>query len=323
MVAPVGVNKELILETIKKMGGYFDQIILCGYPYLIKDLADTAWQYGVNLRQYHIRVITAAEGHSEKFRDYLGKKIGLRNVVNDTINIYGSVELGTMAHETVLTNTIRRIAIKKRNLFQDLFPEANTLPTLGQYDPKLVWFEQINKEVIATGYGSLIPLIRYRFSDLGGVITFQDMISRLKAHNVNVNSVKIKKLPFVYVYGRSDDAVILHGANIYPAEIKTALENKTTGQWLTGKFTLVKKENRNLSSYLEINLELKSSISSNPKIAQLAIQCIINHLRKTNSEFNNEYSSAPEKITPSVVLWPYQSPNYFASNGKQKWIKKQ
>jgi phenylacetate-CoA ligase len=328
-VVPVGTHKDLFLKSVKKFGSLYDQIILMGYPPLVKDLIDEGRDYGIRWSDYRVRILTAAEGFSEKFRDYLAKTAFLKNPVNDTINIYGTVELGTMAHETAFTNLIRKFAADDQKVFRTLFPNANHLPTLAQYYPYFVYFEEADGEVVSSGYGSAIPLIRYRFPDIGGVIKFEEMIQRLKYCGVDIYTEakkhkiaeKIMKLPFVYIYGRADYAIILRGANIYPGEIRHALDHKSLHQFVTGKFTMIKREDRNLNEYFEVNVELKKGIKASKRLSTKILSVLIEDLRQHNSEFNDQYTSNPKRTTPKVILWPYNHPKYFTSGLKQKWIK--
>lgn len=323
---PVGPNKDLFLRSLAKFGHLYDQVILMGYAPFIKDVIDDASDYGVDWKKYNIKIFTAAEGYSEEFKNYVVEKTGVKNPLTDLVNLYGTVELGTMAHETALTNLIRKIANENPRVKKELFSYRPTLPTLAQYYPYLTYFEEVNGEVIGSGNVSM-PLLRYSFPDVGGVITFDDMAYRLKSVGVdivkeakkyNINK-KILKLPFVYVYERADFTIVVRGVNIHPGEIKHSIENKALHQFLTGKFTLIKKYDRNLNEYFEINVELKKNIKSKLNLKNIAQKIIVDNLNKTNSEFNDQYKSAPDKITPKIILWPYQHKKYFQSLAKHKW----
>jgi phenylacetate-CoA ligase len=334
-IAPTGTNIDQFLKVIKKFGNFYDQIILMGYPPFIKDVLDEGREYGIKWQDYNIKILTAAEGFSERFREYIAKKAHLKNIFSDIINIYGTVEFGTMAHETPLSNLIRNLAISDKKLFKELFPEATNVPTLCQYYPDLIYFEQVEidgkNEVIATGYGTQIPLIRYRFKDLGGVISYEIMMEKLKAHGINIQkelkryNIKsniVYPLPFVYVYARSDFTVVFRGANIYPEEIRYALDDYNLTKYVTGRFTMIRKEDRKLNQILEINVELRKGVKPKNKIAQTVQEKIITHLCKNNSEYNYLYVLEKEKVYPTIVLRPYQYSPYFTRLGKQPWVKK-
>jgi len=330
-LAPTGTNKEIFLKTFAKMADLFDQVILMGYPPFIKDVVDEARAFGIDWEKYSIKVMTATEGYSEKFREYLIKKLGIKNRYSDILNIYGSVELGTMSHETPLANLIRKIAAGNKRVFRAIFPGATEIPTLAQFYPHIVYFEEVDGEVVASGFGSSFPLLRYRFHDSGSVVPFEVMIQKLKKLGINIYKeareakiVKsIFKLPFVYVYGRSDFVVILRGANIYPENVRAALLEDSIEDSLTGKFCMLKKENRNFQEYLEVNIELKKGINKSISLTKKVSEVILQTLRNKNSEFNNSYTTEGKKLlTPKCVLFPYEHPKYFKQGIKQNWVKK-
>jgi len=334
--APVGTSKELILKTIKKLHQFYDQLILVGYPPFIKDVGDEAKNYDINFKKMRLRILNAAEGFSEEFRNYIAKIYNLENIVNDNINIYGTVELGTMAHETAFSNLIRRIAVEKDKVFRAIFPEANRIPTLAQYHPYIVYFEEKEGLVIASGYGESIPLIRYSFPDRGGVIKFDEMIKKLKSAGVDIFKEaekwkiksKILKLPFVYVYERSDFAVSLVGILIYPEYIKNALIKKELQKYLTGKFSMLVDYDKNMNQKLKIHIELKKGVRGNEEIKDKIHREIVRALLKNSTEYNHLYSTASEKhrkrLEPEIILHTYEDPFYFKPGIKQKWtIKKE
>lgn len=328
-LVPVGTNKELFLKTLKKFGHDYDQVLLMGYPPFVKDVIDHAGEHGVNIKDYKIRILTGAEGFSEKFREYVAREAGLENPYRDIVNIYGTVELGTMAHETALCYLIRHLAHNNKALAQSLFPNASTVPTLAQYYPQIVHFEQVKGEVIGTGYGSSIPLLRYRFHDVGGVIKFDDMMTRLAAQDVDMKKELSKagikdlvlKLPFVYVVERSDHTIILRGANIYASQIRHALDEHALSQFITGKFTMMKKENWKADEFLEIHAELKKRVKPTVGLKKKVLTTIIADLRKYNSEFNYLYGLGARAVTPKIFLKEYQHKTHFGGGGKQRWVK--
>ena len=329
--APIGTHKEMIFKLFKKLAPFYDQVILVGYPPFVKDLADEGILNNIEWKKYKIRVLNAAESFSEKFRDYFRDKFGLKNIINDNINIYGSVELGTMAHETAFSNLIRRITLEKNKIFRTIFPEANRIPTLAQYHPYIVWFEEKDGLILASGYGNSIPLLRYSFPDKGGVIYFDDMVKKLKSCGVDIFyeaekagiKDKILKLPFVYVYERSDFAVSLVGINIYPEYIKNAIIKKELQKYFTGKFSMVVNYDKKMNQKLVVHIELKKLIKPNEKIEKMAKREIMQSLLKNSTEYNHLYSSGSLKykkqLEPEVILHFYEDPNYFKSGIKQKW----
>ena len=330
-IAPIGTSKETIFKLFKNLASFYDQIILVGYPPFIKDLADEGILNNIEWKKHKIRVLNAAESFSEKFREYFADKFGFKNIINDNINIYGSVELGTMAYETAFSNLIRRISLEKDKTFRAIFQEANRIPTLAQYHPYIVWFEEKDGLILASGYGNSIPLLRYSFPDKGGVIYFDDMVKRLKSCGIDIFKEaekagikdKILKLPFVYVYERSDFAVSLVGINIYPEYIKNAIIKKELQKYFTGKFSMIVNYDKKMNQKLVVHIELKKLIKPNKKIEKIAQKEIIHSLLKNSTEYNHLYSSGSleykKQLEPEIILHFYEDPNYFKPGIKQKW----
>lgn len=327
-VAPVGVHVPMLLKTFQKLAPHFDQIILMSYPPFLKDFLDEGQREGIDWRSHRLRILTAAEGYSEKFRNYLADVSGA-DPVNDMVNIYGTVEQGTIANETAFGNLIRRIASDDKKLFKTLFPNATNMPTLAQYDPRQVYFEEVDGGIVATSYGSSIPLVRYSFADLGGVIAYDEMLLRLKASGVDImreakkNDIqgKILRLPFVYVYARKDFGLVLRGANIYPDEVRDGLDSRVLRSWITGRFTMERRETRFANQKLDIHVELKRAVAPRSDLAKKIRDIVIAELRERNSEFNNNYTSDPRSSTPNIILHPYRDARYFDRTGKQRWVR--
>lgn len=334
-IIPIGVNKDLILKSINKYHEYFDQIILIGYPPFIKDIADEIKNNKkIFQKKLKFRIINAAEGFPEELREYFASSFKFENMFNDNTNIYGTIELNAMANETAFSNLIRHLAVEKDKVFKNIFREAKRTPTLAQYHPYIVWFEEKDGLILGTGYGNSIPLIKYSFPDIGGVIYFDDMIKRLKEVGVNIfkeaEKFKIKdkilKLPFVYVYERSDFAVSLVGINIYPEYIKKALLKSATQRYVTGKFSMQIIYSKSMNQKLEIHIELKKNIKPSKQIEQLIQKEVTKSLKEHSAEYNHLYSSGNTKykkqIEPNIILHLYEDQRYFKTGIKQKWAIK-
>ncbi|MFN3478475.1 MAG: hypothetical protein ACK4ZM_03820, partial [bacterium] len=333
-ILPIGTNKETTIKSLLKFGRYFDQIILLGYPPFIKDLADELSEYQSKLKTTRFRIINAAEGFPEELRKYFAKKFRLENMINDNVNIYGTIELHAMAHETAFSNLIRHIAVEKDKVFHNIFREVTRTPTLAQYHPYIIWFEEKDGQILASGYGSSIPLIRYSFLDIGGVIYFDEMLKRLKEVGIDIFKEaekfgiknKILKLPFVYVYERSDFAVSLVGINIYPEYIMKALLTKNLQKYCTEKFSMQVVYDKTMDQRLHIHIELKKNIAPNMKIEKLIKKEVINSLLTYSTEYHHLYSTSNEtykkQIEPIIFLHFYEDPQYFKPGIKQKWTIK-
>ena len=333
-LAPVGADKAMFLKSLKRIGHLYDQVILMGYPPFIKDIVDEAKEYGIDWSKYRVKIFTATESFSEKFREYLAEKVCIKNPLTDILNVYGSVELGTMAHETPLTTLIRRMAVKNKKVFKKLFGSAGRLPTLAQYHPYLTYFEEADGELLGTGFGCSIPLVRYRFHDRGGVIGFDEMQERLRIAGIDIVAEArragidktVMKLPFVYVYERSDMAATLVGILIYPEYIKDALAHRMLAGSVTGKFTMETKNDARQNQFLEINIEMAHDVKKTPTLSTIVQKRVIQTLLTRSTEYKHLYTHGTpvyrKRLEPRIVFWPHGDPKYFRSGIKQKWVKK-
>ena len=324
-----GINKEEIFKAIKNISPHFKQTILAGYPPFIKDIIDEAPGKDINLKELNIKLLFAAEAFTEKFRNHLVKKVGIRNPYLETMNIYGSADIGAMAFETPLSILIRQIALKKPKLFKSIFSPIEKTPTLAQYIPSFINFEAPNGEIILTGNNS-IPLLRYSIGDHGGVYSFNQMLEKLTVNGISLyreaKAVGIEKhlyqLPFVFVYERMDFSTTLYGLQVYPETIREVLLEKPFDEIFTGKLTLITKYNDNQDQYLEINLELLKDKSASPMIEQMLLDRVMTNLRTKNSEFRELSNYLKERAIPRTVFWPHEDPLYFKKGIKQEWVKK-
>ena len=323
-----GINKIEIFNALKKLAPHYKQTILIGYAPFIKDIIDEAPSQGINLKKLNMRMLFAAEAFSEKFRDYICKKVGIKNPCLGTLNVYGTADIGTMAYETPISILIRRLAIKNKKLFKEIFSSTDKTPTLAQYNPNFIVFESLNGEIILTGDNS-IPLIRYAIGDHGGTYNFSELSSKLKKFGLDIYKEAEKagvqnyvyELPFVYVYERADLATSLYGLLIYPETIREALLDKTISRFLTGKFTMLTKFDSKQNQYLQINLELKKDKKIGKAVKEKILKKIVCYLRFKNSEFRELSDYLKKRAFPKLVFWPAEHPLYFRPGVKQRWVK--
>ncbi|PIR89085.1 MAG: hypothetical protein COU07_02550 [Candidatus Harrisonbacteria bacterium CG10_big_fil_rev_8_21_14_0_10_40_38] len=324
-----GINKGEIFKAFRNLSPHYKETILVMYPPLMKDVLDEAATQGINLKKLNIRLLTAAETYTEKFRDYIARKTGIKNVYRDTLNIYGTADIGAMAWETPTSILVRRLAMHSNKLFKDIFGPIEKTPTLAQYNPEFITFESVNGEIVLTG-NNTIPLIRYAVGDHGGVLSFNEIKTKIESHGFDFKEEAkkagiedaITELPFVYVYERNDFSTTLYGAQIYPEIIRETLLAKPITKFLTGKFTLLTKYDKKQNQYLEINLETKKNKKISSVFKKNVLMRIVTDLRAKNSEFRELTNHFHKRIYPKLVFWCYEHPLYFKPGIKQKWVKK-
>lgn len=324
-----GINKQEIFNALRRLAPHFSQTILIGYAPFLKDIVDEAPHNGINIRKLRLRMIFAAEAFTEKFRDYMARTTQMDNPLLDTMNIYGSADIGAMAFETPVSILIRQLAMGRWRFFADIFHQIQRTPTLAQYIPFFISFEEQGGELFLTG-NNAIPLIRYAIGDHGGVLSFSDAITKCRNHGINFAKIVrargigkyLYKLPFVYVYERVDFSTTLYGLQIYPETVREVLIDPPMNKYLTGKLTLITKYNRKQNQYLEINLELRKHRKMPKKIERILMSQIVANLRLKNSEYRELHSYIKDRALPKLVFWSSEHPLHFKLGIKQKWVKK-
>ncbi|MDB4939629.1 MAG: hypothetical protein JWO40_54 [Candidatus Doudnabacteria bacterium] len=325
-VLTTGVNKNEIIKAVRKFGNEYDQIIIGAYPPFLKDVVDEGIVQGLNWKKINLKLVFSAEGFSESFRDYIASKTGLKNIYLDTLNHYGTVDLGTMSYETPVSILIRRIAVKNKEIYKNIFGQIHRLPTLTQYIPEMFYFEDLAGNLVCSA-DSGIPLVRYDLKDRGGIVSLKDM--RKVIPNLDQEAKKqgiadtIWNLPFVYVYERSDMVVTWYGANVYPEHLKEAHQHKSVASHLSGKFVVEVSEDKNYNPVLEVHTELKNKTKKSKQLLEKLRKRILAVLLEKNSEFKNSYGSLPEsKRKTKINLISHESAPFFNQGGKQKWVKR-
>jgi len=322
-----GINKAEIFKALRLLAPHYKQIILAGYPPFIKDIVDEAAEAGISLRKHRIAIVFAAEAFTEHFRDYITKKLGIKNPLTDTMNIYGTADLGTMATETPLAILIRRLAGQKPEAFKELFGSIVKTPTLAQYVPAFTSFEEVDGQLLISG-DSAMPLVRYAIGDNGGVLSLQHISAVFKKHGINLSKemrtakvpTNLTQLPFVYVYERKDLSTTLYGLQIYPETIRETLLEETFSPFVTGRFTLLTKFDDNHDQYLEINIEMRHEKEASHTFSSHLLAEIIKNLKLKNGEYKELADFLGGRAEPRLMFWPHEDPMYFRRDIKQKWV---
>jgi phenylacetate-CoA ligase len=317
-----GIDKHSAVRILEKMGPEFDQVILFGYPPFTKDIVDAAIEEKVKLKQLNLKIITAGENISEKWRNYMLKKIGASDPLRTVLNIYGTADAGLLGCETPLSIYTRRIAEDKQKVFNSLFPDANVLPTFVAYNPHKRFFEEIDGDIVFTCNNSL-PLIRYQILDQGKLFTADELFAALDMQPTQLPSElrKYTQDHHVALYGRHDVATTFYALDIFPENIKRGLEQPSLQKYVTGKFiieTIYHDETQEQS--LHLTIETKSNVSVTPELTQKVLKYVIAGLKEHNIEYNALYHELGKKANPTLHFIESGSPD-FDLRVKHRWVR--
>lgn len=308
---------------MRELGAAFEQVVLFGYPPFLKDVIDAGRAAGLDWSKYSVSLVTAGEVFSEEWRALVCERLGGRVPALHTASMYGTADGGVLANETPLSIEVRRVLARRPELARELFGESR-LPTLCQYDPTHRYFEMAGDQLLFTGDGGA-PLVRYNILDRGGIIAFEELLGFLARHgedpaaSARALGAEVRKLPFVYVFGRSNFALSFYGANVYPENISVGLEQPEVAEHVTGKFVMQITRSEDQNPRLEIFVELSSGVVATKELEQRFTQSIQAALERLNSEFLN-YAPA-ERRTPVVHLLPLAHPEYFPLGVKHHYSR--
>ncbi len=269
----------------------------------------------------------AGEVFSEEWRTLVGERVTATSPPYDSASLYGTADAGVLANETPLSVAIRRFLASHPDAARAMFGESR-LPTLGQYDPLVRYFEEHEGNLLFTGDNG-VPLIRYNILDSGGIIAFQDMLDALADHGFDPMAELagepggdrgVRDMPFVYVFGRTDFTVSYFGANIYPENVTVGLEKSGIKEWVTGKFVIEVIEDADRNRHLSVRVELAPGAKASEQRRAAVAASIESELLRLNSEFANYVP--PGRRTPCITLLDTGDPGYFPAGVKHRYSRK-
>jgi phenylacetate-CoA ligase len=320
-----GMNKPEIYRILQELGPSFDQVVLLGYPPYLKDIIDGGPAAGIDWARLRTRLVMAGEVFSEEWRSLVAGRLGATDPRYDFASIYGTADAGVLANETPPSIHIRRFLAGRPEIARELFGEVR-LPTLAQYDPYHRYFEATEGTLLFSGENG-VPLLRYHIADSGGLIGYNEMLRFLARHGFDPRIELashgwrgLRRLPFVYVFGRSNFAVSYFGANVYPENIAIGLEQPEIAAWTTGKFVVMAREGLAEAPSLYVAVELAPDTEADAAKESRMAESILGQLMRLNSEFANYTPEAYRR--PVVELKPAGDPEWFPVGVKHRYSRR-
>ncbi|HLJ57832.1 MAG TPA: hypothetical protein VKT77_22535 [Chthonomonadaceae bacterium] len=324
-VVTPGTSREDIFQCVRELSPHFDQTVLLGYPPFLKGTIDEGRTRGVDWTARPIKLVMAGEVFSEEWRTLVGERAGSTDPLRDSASLYGTADAGVLGCESPLSICVRRWLADNPRAARELFGESR-LPTLVQYDPMSRYFEAGDDGALLFTGDNGTPLIRYNILDKGGVVTYDAMLAFLREWGfdplaeLGADRLGAWRLPFVYVFGRSDFTVSYFGANIYPENVTVGLEQPDIHGWVTGRFVMQVLSDADLDEYLSVTVELAPDSAPDPGLADRIATSIRDHLLRLNSEFASYVPAASQ--TPVVTLRSGGDPEYFPAGVKHRYTRR-
>ena len=325
LIVTPGNKIDEILRVVKRLAPDFEQTVLLGYPPFLKEVVDAGRAEKIAWGKFNVRLVTAGEVFSETWRDLVLERLEQDEGLNSIASLYGTADAGVLGNETPLSVAIRRFLSEKPEAAKALFGEER-LPTLCQYDPTSRYFEVIEGGTLAFSGDNGAPLIRYHIADQGGIYSFEAMRAKLADYQFDAEiavaqaSLRARRQPFVYVFGRANFTLSFFGANIFPETISLALEKPSLSRWITGKFVMEVKEGLAERPRFTVAVELADKEGADPTRIELAEREILETLLTHNSEYANYVSKDDQR--PVVTLWSKGHPDYFPVGVKHRYSRR-
>ncbi|HEV2375385.1 MAG TPA: phenylacetate--CoA ligase family protein [Streptosporangiaceae bacterium] len=222
LIKSTGPETDKVLSVLDLLGPGYTYVIT-GYPPFLRTLLEQAG----NLSGYRLYGFVGGEGMSENLRARLERSF------RAVYSAYGASDLDIgIAAEFPLTVWLRKQAAASPALAEALFGIRGRLPMVFQYDPTDYYVETINGELVTTVCrpATLSPRIRYNVHDAGGTLSFDRMLEVCRGFGLDPfagararSAAPVLRMPLLYVHGRSDSTVSVHGANIYPEDVEWGL----------------------------------------------------------------------------------------------------
>lgn len=319
-----GLDLDSTINILCDVAPCFKQVVIYGYPPFLKDIVDNLPKQAPKEK---LNFLTFGEAFSEAWRNYISQKIETNEPYRRIASVLGSSEGGFLGAEGANCVIIRQEAYQNPDLCLSLFSEKS-VPSLIQYGPQSRYIEVIGSELILYNKGGL-PLVRYDTQDYGGQMSADDIdqIFREKtgnSYNVLLSKLAVSnsKMPFVYLFGRSDYSVTIYGVIIAPETIKEVIHGNSSLDFLSGKFTLKTIVDKQQNQGLEIICELKKDIApaalKTPDLSQIFMRAMTEII----SEYRKLANAMGQRVAPIITLKEYGNKQYFGTKNKQKYILK-
>ena len=330
-VVTPGINQKEIIEILVKLPEFFDQVIICGYPPFVRDVVDELKEKKIKLTNKKVRFFYASEALSETLREYVYEAAGVsgQNCYDSSMNLYGTADAAIAGHETPLSTLVRELYSNDIKRSIDFFGTAY-VPSINMIYPIFKYFQIINGEVVLSSFNNHVPLLKYNIHDRGRILSYNEMIQVTESFGITSKELGNKfdsrllwRLPYVCLYGRSDNTVTIYGLNVYPEHIKAALEKREVSEICTGKFVMETNNHEGTQEqYLLIRIELKKHQKAGFIIEEKLKGVIGNTLRSLNLEYKHLSEAIKEKADVKIELRPYHDSEFFNPATKQKWVRK-
>ena len=293
----VGPDIAKLQSTLDLFGPRY-RYLIAGYPPFLKSFVDAA---DVDWAQYDVTAVFGGEGMSEGMRTYLLRSF--RRVYGS----YGASDLEiNLAAETELSIAVRRLLAERPDLRRRLARvESTDLPMVFQYNP-IDYYVETNDagELVVTlcRTRNAAPKIRYNIRDLGHVLRFPELRDHLRDEGVRIDDLAERRsdLPFLFLYGRADDAVAYYGCKVTPGNVQDVVFSLPELEEAADSFALVVTEDDEANKRLALAFELGPGRAVPLTDPEALRQRVLARLAELNQDYREAQRFMPAEARPTL-----------------------
>lgn len=308
VVTPGSLSEADVLEVVKHLSPRFEQTLIWGYPSICAETVKAGIDQGISWGDLNTFILTGGESVSEGWRRQMLELLGGSPHPMRVATVYGSAEVGIMGFDTPTSILVRQLAHDRESLGNCLF-QGKVPGAFVQFNPMSRFFETVEGELAMTAWQA-VPLIRYVLRDAGDVTPFSSLIGQLDSCNIDVKAEfkaqgirpeHIWRMPFLSCFGRTDGAVIVVNANVYPL----ALQPVFAAHHEVSHFKLAVEENASHEKRFLVYAEWRNGLLSQEKKARLQRMLhdeVVQALVQTNTEYRESLKEDAAAADPKIVI---------------------
>ncbi len=268
--AEIGPRTDSLLYLIQTMSHHYDQTVIIGDNYFIKNSLEEAISAGIDLNPLKLHLVLGGVYLPESLREYLSGLLKINPTDPATGSILSSMgmsEFGfNLFFESMETIRLRKILQKNEKLRKELLGKDAPpyLPMCFNYFPQAFYVEEVQGEIVVTTLNkkSQLPLIRYNTKDAGHIIPYSKLNQILAEDALNTEKLLPHfNSPLVLAFGKVEFLAV-NDIKIYPAQVQDIIyTHPEIAKRTTGYFHL---SDRDRKPKLEIQIK-KGPVTTHDK----------------------------------------------------------
>lgn len=331
-VKNIGPDPEKVIRCIKELGNSFSYLI-SGYPPFIMELIEFGKnQDDFRWKDFRIHIFAGGEGFVEEWREYIASQLREGTLIYSD---YGAIDLDAgISVETPFSVALKKLILKDPELRIGIFGSDRLPCYVGQFSNQQYYIRKLeNKdgrnelEITVMNLKAVSPNIKYVIGDEGGIIRFQDLCNILEKKGYTVSGIKddnginaVIAFPVIWLYGRSDGTVMIHGAMISPMEISRSIMSDPVLVSTVNTFRMSVDPDKDNLIRLYISLEARKNAEITESLIEISNDVILNKLIESNECYRNSYWKDPLLHRPVITWVPFRTGIFSKENETAKRV---